>query len=113
MASSRSARTDNNDAGDFDAEVETNAAEQEALARLQDMSIERVLQMGHEAAIRLLTARVIAGTASHQELAILRNVLRDNGLTLTGRLIEGNVTKPLPLPADTDIPLLDAPDYND
>lgn len=108
MASSRSAATDN----EYDAEVATNAAEQEALARLQGMDIERVLQMGHEAAIRLLAAKVIAGTASHQELAILRNVLRDNGQTLIGKLVEGNVVKPLPLP-ESDIPELEAPDYND
>lgn len=100
------------DDSDFDAEVETQAEEKEALARLQTVDIERVLQMGHEAVIRLLSARAIVGSASHQELAILRNLLRDNGLTLTGKLIEGNTVKPLPLPAD-DIPELDAPDYND
>lgn len=107
MARSGSGPADNED---FDAEAETNAAEQEALSRLQGVDIERVLQMGHEAAIRLLTAKAIAGTASHQELAIFRNLLRDNGLTLTGKLIEGNTAKPLPLPAD-DIPELEAPDY--
>lgn len=97
---------------DFDAEAETNSAEQEALARLQGMDIERVLQMGHEAAIRLLAAKVIAGTASHQELAILRNVLRDNGQTIVGKLVEANASTPLPLPAH-DIPELEAPDYED
>ena len=109
MAKSRSEATDN----DFDAEVETNAAEEEVLARLQNMDIERVLQMGHEATIRLLTAKAIAGTASHQELAILRNVLRDNGLTLMGKLVEGSAAHtPLPLPGH-DIPELEAPDYSD
>lgn len=96
---------------DYDAEAETNTAEQEALARLQGMDIERVLQMGHEATIRLLAAKAIAGTASHQELAILRNMLRDNGQTLVGKLIEGNAAKPLPLP-EHDIPQLEAPDYD-
>lgn len=100
-----------NDDQDLAAEENDRAAEQEALARLQGLDVQAVLQMGHEAMIRLLTARVAAGTASHQELAILRNVLRDNGLTLLGKLIEGNATKPITLPAHDDIPELEPPDY--
>ena len=85
--------------------------EQEALARMKSLDINSVLQAGHEATIRLLTARAIAGTASHQELAILRNILRDNGMVLNGKVIEGETT-PLPLPdGHEDIPYLPAPDY--
>ncbi|MGH7869780.1 MAG: hypothetical protein ACREP9_19650 [Candidatus Dormibacteraceae bacterium] len=87
------------------------AEEQEALARMKGMDIQAVLQAGHEATIRLLTARAIAGTASHQELAILRNILRDNGMVLAGKVIDGSTIKPLPLPDDIDIPALPAPDY--
>ena len=79
---------------------------------MKGLDINSVLQAGHEATIRLLTARAIAGTASHQELAILRNILRDNGMVLNGKVIEGSVNTPLPLPEDhADIPYLPAPDY--
>lgn len=106
MASSASAATDNDD---FD--LGAAEAERLALDKLKGMSIEGVLAAGHEATIRLLSARAIAGTASHQELAILRNVLRDNGQVM-GKVLDGTANKPLALPeGHEDIPELDAPDY--
>lgn len=73
------------------------------------MGIEGVLQAGWEASLRLLVARAIAGTASHQELAILRNLLRDNGMVLS-KVVEGKSGEPIPLPTDIDLPELPAPD---
>jgi len=104
MSSSASEATANPEAQDL-------TEEQEALNRMKGMDIQAVLQAGHEATIRLLTARAIAGTASHQELAILRNLLRDNGMALAGKVIEGSTVKPLPLPEGVDIPELPTPDY--
>src|SRR6185437_12874345 len=105
MSSSASEATANPEA------QEDPTEEQEALNRMKGMDIQAVLQAGHEATIRLLTARAIAGTASHQELAILRNLLRDNGMALAGKVIEGSTVKPLPLPEGVDIPELPTPDY--
>ncbi len=75
------------------------------------MSIEGVLLAGHEAMLRQLVARAIAGTIGHQELAVLRNVLRDNGMVIN-KVIDGKVNTPLPLPDGDDIPELPPPDYH-
>ena len=79
---------------------------------LQKMGIEGVLQAGHEAMLRLLVARVAAGEATHQEMAVLRNMLRDNGMVL-GKVIDGQAIKPSELPNDHDdlIAELPAPTY--
>lgn len=87
---------------------EDQQAEQEALHRLKGMDLASVLQAGHEASLRLLSARAIAGTASHQELAILRNMLRDNGMVM-GKVIDGSKGEPLPFP--DDLPALSKPEY--
>lgn len=84
----------------------------EFLDVLNKMGIEGVLQKGHEALLRLLVAKVAAGEASHQEMAVLRNILRDNGMML-GKVIDGRDVKPLPLPDAGDIPELDPPSYTD
>lgn len=83
-------------------------AEQEALQQMRGMDIASVIRAGHEASLRLLSARAIAGTASHQELAILRNMLRDNGMVL-GKVIDGKAGEPLPFP--DDLPELPKPEY--
>jgi hypothetical protein len=91
---------------------EGNYAEQEALAKLQGMSLDGILRAGLEASLRLLVAKVIAGTASASVLAVLRNMLRDNGMVMN-KMVEGDAVKPLPLPTGDDIPHLPAPDYSD
>ena len=85
---------------------------QEALQSLKGVSIEGVLQAGWEASLRLLVAKVSTGQATHQELAILRNMLRDNGMVLN-KVLEGAANKPLPLPGpdELDLPALSKPDY--
>lgn len=84
---------------------------QEFLVILNQMGIEGVLQKGHEAMLRLLVARVSAGAASHQELAILRNLLRDNGMVL-GKVLDGKANEPTALPDHEDLLLeLPVPNY--
>ena len=92
-------------------EEPTEDKTQEFLDVLNKMGVEGVLQKGHESLLRLLVAKTAAGTASHQELAILRNILRDNGMVL-GKVLEGRDVKPLPLPDTGDIPELEPPSYH-
>jgi len=54
----------------------------EELRRMDNMRVEDVIRAGHAALLKVLTAKIVAGTATHQEMAILRNLLRDNGMTL-------------------------------
>ncbi|MCW2317146.1 vacuolar-type H+-ATPase subunit C/Vma6 [Rhodoblastus acidophilus] len=85
--------------------------EQEQLAKLQGLSLEQVARLAHEATFRLLTARVAAGTITHQEMAILRNMLRDNGLVwnLSPPPLDGEAAKTLP--NLDELPALEKPDY--
>lgn len=57
-------------------------AMQEALGKLGAFSPEELAHYGHECLLRLLVAKVSSATASHQEMAILRNLLRDNGMVM-------------------------------
>lgn len=49
---------------------------------LMGKSVDDILRDGQKALFARLVAVCRSGTASHQELAILRNILKDNGLTL-------------------------------
>lgn len=102
--------TATNTVSEQDDELDLDGArvEAEALAKLADLPIEAVIQAGHEAMLRLLVAKVAAGTIKHQELATLRNMLRDNGMTLIRPTKEP--VKALPLP--DDMPRLEEPDYS-
>jgi hypothetical protein len=86
--------------------------EAEALKGLTAMSLEQVVRAGHEAMLRRLVAKVTAGTASHQELAILRNMLRDNGMvwSLPPPPIDGEDAKRVD--RMKDLPRLESPDYD-
>ena len=86
--------------------------EAEKLDEMSGLSAEQVIRLGHEAMLRLLVAKVAAGTATHQELAILRNMLRDNGMvwSLPPPPIDGQTARELPTVAD--LPQLDAPNYD-
>lgn len=86
-------------------------AEARALAKMGGMSLEQVVRAGHEMVLRLLVAKVNAGTIKHQELAILRNMLRDNGMvwSLPPPPIDGEAAPVLP--SAEDLPQLEAPDY--
>lgn len=57
-------------------------AEADALAAIAGFSLQQLLEAGHESLLRNLVKKSMAGTISHQEASILRNVLRDNGMTM-------------------------------
>lgn len=93
-------------------EVDEEAqAKQEALMRLDNMSFAEVIQQGHLALLKDLVASVNAGTATHQEKAILRNFLRDNGMTLTPPP-GGTSAGDRPAPPASDLPSFGDPDYD-
>lgn len=76
-----------------------------ALLELEGLSLHELLLKGHEQLLRSLVAKSMSGTASHQELAILRNVLRDNGMTMAIKPTDPKTIEHRPLPA--------LPNYND
>lgn len=83
--------------------------EKAAKAELEGLSLKEVLEQGQVELLRGLVAKVKAGTASHQEAAILRNLLRDNGMVM-GAVPPG--AEPLRTPVDpADLPRFGDPDY--
>lgn len=52
------------------------------LSDLEGMDVAEILRAGHKALLVQLVGRVRSGKATHQEAAILRNMLKDNGLVL-------------------------------
>ncbi len=56
--------------------------EAQAFDELMGKSVEDILKEGQKALFARLVGRVRSGLANHQEKAILRNILKDNGLTL-------------------------------
>lgn len=54
----------------------------DAKKELEGKPLLELLKIAQENAILMLTAKVMAGTITHQELATLRNLLRDNGMIL-------------------------------
>jgi hypothetical protein len=99
---------------DHDPGAGERKAEQEALETLKAMEIGDVIRAGHEALLRQLVAKSMAGTMSHQEAAILRNMLRDNGMILGvphgGHSVHYPHSGPLSKPVD--LPALEPPDYD-
>lgn len=88
-------------------------AEEEAVDGLRGVSIEETFRRGHAALLRRLVAKCETGTANHQELAILRNLLRDNGMTMgidAQKTIEPKMDL---LETHGPLPLLEAPNYDD
>ena len=79
--------------------------ELEVYADLEGLSIDDILRQGQKALFIQLVGRCRSGKANHQEMAILRNLLRDNGLTL-GIPPEAKDTGPA-----MDLPSFDKPDY--
>lgn len=54
----------------------------EAIKRLSEMDDSALVAYGRNKLLVTLIARLEAGMASHQEMAVLRQVLRDGGLTM-------------------------------
>jgi hypothetical protein len=73
---------------------------------LMGLTLEDILREGQKALFARLVGRCRIGIASHQELAILRNILKDNGLTL-------GIPPELPAkaPEPVDLPDYDTPEY--
>lgn len=76
---------------------------------LMGMSLEDILREGQKALFARLVTRCRAGQASHQEMAILRNVLKDNGLTLGIPPEDGSVVR---REAPLDLPEYGEPEYH-
>ncbi|GJE18751.1 hypothetical protein [Methylobacterium marchantiae] len=53
-----------------------------AFEALEGKSLMELLEAGQVALVRNLVAAAQAGTISHQEAGVLRNLLRDNGMTM-------------------------------
>lgn len=66
----------------MDEEEQPEAETNEEFLRLMGMSVQDILREGQKALFADLVGKVRSGQASHQEKAILRNILKDNGLTL-------------------------------
>jgi hypothetical protein len=87
-------------------EAQAEAKQRQDFERLMGMSVQDVLRDGQKALFADLVGLVRSGNANHQEKAILRNILKDNGLTLGIPPDKPEPTEaPLPLPEFQD------PDY--
>jgi hypothetical protein len=94
---------DKPDQQEADPEADNAEANAEYL-QLMDKSIEDILREGQKALFARLVSACRAGTANHQELAILRNILKDNGLTLGIPPEKPASGERLPLPDDIEVP---------
>lgn len=73
--------------------------------KLINLSVEDILREGQKALFARLVGAVRSGTATHQQQAILRNILKDNGLTLG--------IPPEAAPGETKTGHLPLPEYGD
>jgi hypothetical protein len=87
-------------AGHNSGDLAEEDAVRDELKKLEGFSLQQLLQAGQEALVRRLVALVNAGIASHQEQAILRNILKDNGMVmgLASTETPGASSAPLDLP---------------
>jgi hypothetical protein len=86
-----------------------NKAEQSEFDDLMGKSLEEILEEGRKALFARLVGKCRLGTASHQEMAILRNILRDNGLTL-GLTLPDSTQRP-PIREPLELPDFETPEY--
>lgn len=84
-------------------EADNEQSNAEYLA-LMGKTVEEILREGQKALFARLVSACRAGTANHQELAILRNILKDNGLTLGIPPEQKPTGEKLPLPDDMEVP---------
>ena len=86
------------------------ASEAPVAKRLENMGVEELLQMAHEALIRRLTIKVMADTATKEDIAQLRQMLKDNGMVWPGVTTPNQNAGKAP-EAPLDLPELGGPDY--
>lgn len=91
----------------LDGELDVEAAAQAALfAELEGKTVQEILREGQKALFVDLVVLVRSGKASHQEKAILKGLLKDNGLVL-GIPPEPSQQSTAPV----DLPDFPKPDY--
>jgi hypothetical protein len=73
---------------------------------IMGLSLEDILKRGQKALFASLVAAVETKRATHQEMAILRNLLRDNGMVM-------GLPDPNDRAADTPTHQADLPEYED
>lgn len=71
-----------------------------AFDELIGKSVEEILRDGQKTLFARLVAKVRANAANHQELAILRNILKDNGFVLVApeQAVKNRAQPPVNLP---------------
>lgn len=79
------------------------------IRELEGKSLNDLLTLAQKKLVVDLLAKLEAGQASHQELAILRNLLRDNGLVMAPRTPEQEEADRMREAAD--LPEYDEPEY--
>ncbi|MGE3646200.1 MAG: hypothetical protein AB7F96_20325 [Beijerinckiaceae bacterium] len=84
----------------------------EEINKQHNKSVQQLLEEGQLNLLRHLIARVNTGQASHQEQAILRNLLKDNGLVVAKPPGESEEEqKERVAPDISELPKLERPDY--
>lgn len=89
-------------------EQDDNALLEQDFQELMGMSLEDILREGQKVLFARLVTKCRAGVASHNEMAILRNVLKDNGLTLGIPPEDGSSVAQRQA---VDLPEFDKPEY--
>ncbi len=72
---------------------------------VQEMDLQALLREGQKALLVSLVSKLRKGIATHQEQAILRNMLRDNGMMLPPASTAPEAEEP------ADLPDFEDPDY--
>jgi hypothetical protein len=92
----------------LDNDPPASVAEDELVAELRIKDVGELLDQAHKELLVSLLAKLRASTATHQEMAILRNLLRDNGMVLSIRPRDAQGPQAT---APAELPTLDDPDY--
>jgi hypothetical protein len=80
------------------------------IAAVSKLSVQDILRLAHKKLMENLLVKLELGTITHQEMATLRNVMKDNGMILGVPPVDpaGNTAPP---PAS--LPVFDKPDWED
>jgi hypothetical protein len=89
---------------------EDDALLKEEFSDLMGLDVQEILRTGQKALFANLVGKVRLGMANHQELAILRNILKDNGLVL-GIPPEDSDGERLSLRPPLDLPSFETPPW--